>query len=294
MGDVERDKKRKKISSSPILPTGTNQDGGSPLARGLLSEADSDDSDVTVFDRTSESPASISKEKLDRLSSDQKLDIILKKIYDMDTKLKKLEINEQKLHTIETQVEDLTENCVDLQRNYDELKKTVDDHSNRLRRNNVIFYGVPEKAEGLNNGGCIQLVKSIMVDHMKLDAEHWEIERAHRTPTGPPQGERTRPIHVKFLRYQNRVDLLRQAPIKLKDNEYEYRNVKSRIYVADDVTISVREDRKKLVVLKKQLKTKFPKRKVFIPPSVPAVLLRENSAGKLVRVALGTPLNTLD
>ena len=159
----------------------------------------------------------------------------------------------------------------------------------------MIFYGVPEGAEGREVGDCTKLIKNIMTKHMNMaEAGAWEIERAHRTPMGPPRDGQVRPIHVKFLRHQNRVTLLKAAPKKLRDNEYKYGRVSARLFITDDVTLSVRQDRKKLLELKKQVKEKFPDRKVFIPPSVPAILLRENSHGKLARVALGTPLNTLD
>ena len=76
----------------------------------------------------------------------------------------------------------------------------------------------------------------------------------------------------------------------MKDNDFQL----AKIHVSDDVTVAVRQDRRKLTELKRRVKAKFPNRKVFIPPSVPAVLLRENYAGKLVRVAIGMNLSTLD
>ena len=75
------------------------------------------------------------------------------------------------------------------------------------------------------------------------------------------------------------MKLLRMAPLKLKDNPYVFKGKTSRIFIADDVTTVVRQERKKLAALKKLIKGKFPERKVFIPPSVPAVLLRKNSHG---------------
>ena len=273
--------------SSPLLAT-SSQDGDSMTVRDpsdTMSHG-SEDSDVTVFEESG-------VPNLDEMTTEQKIDILVTKIFEMDTKLnERMNKTEKRTAAVESKIVKIEEKVGNVVTRMDKLNKIVEDQSNRMRRNNVIFYGVPEEAEGDGYGSCEAFVRSLIVDHMGMyDRNNWEIERAHRSPTGPPLASgAVRPIVVKFLRYQNRVDLLRQAPKKLKDNEFQ----SAKIYVSDDVTFAVRQDRKKLVALKKMVKEKFPRRKVFIPPSVPAVLLRENSAGKLVRVALGTNLSTLD
>ena len=75
-----------------------------------------------------------------------------------------------------------------------------------------------------------------------------EIMRAHHTPlkkrrnadengTPPP-----RPVHVYLLRYTDKQYILRNAASKLKDNPFQDAN----LYTSDDVSKSVRDDRKKL------------------------------------------------
>ncbi len=287
------DRKRLRMSSPMQSSPESSQHGDLSLREPKASEnntsGEDSDSDATVFDETDVCVVP----NLDRMTTDQKIDVLIKKIFEMDQHLSvRMDKNEKRTAAVETKVEKVKEDLEDIENRVHELNKTVEDQTNRMRRNNVIFYGVPEGVEGEGHMSCEILIRSLIVDHMGLvDSNNWEIERAHRSPTGPPPAHgRTRPIVVKFLRYQNRVEVLRQAPRKLKDNNFQ----SARIYVSDDVSIAVRQERKKLIELKKRVKAKFPNRKVFIPPSVPAVLLRENSAGKLVRVALGTKLSTLD
>ena len=75
-----------------------------------------------------------------------------------------------------------------------------------------------------------------------LGIPHLEIERAHRTPMGRPssirnQGNRPRPIHVRFLKFRDREEVLSAASSKgkaLKIND-------KRVYVSDDVHPSTRK-----------------------------------------------------
>ena len=81
--------------------------------------------------------------------------------------------------------------------------------------------------------------------HMKLETKI-EVMRAHRSSfrRNPPENEtpKPRPIHVYLLRYTDKVNLLKVAASKLKDNKYK----ESMIFISDDVSKSVRDDRLKL------------------------------------------------
>jgi len=100
------------------------------------------------------------------------------------------------------------------------LEREVEELRNRSRRNNLVFYNVPEKAEG---DDCIGFMQNLIASHMGLETlcGQVEIERAHRTPTRPPSdsGERRpRPRHVAFLRYTDKMKVLTNAAARLKDN----------------------------------------------------------------------------
>ena len=49
---------------------------------------------------------------------------------------------------------------------------------------------------------------------------HVELERAHRTPSKAPSAseKRLRPMHIAFLRYTDKMKVLRNAAARLKDN----------------------------------------------------------------------------
>ena len=154
-------------------------------------------------------------------------------------KLKKLDVLEQingRLLTIENTVGDmkigLNSMKVELQKvktdldfNADNatvevLKDETEELQNRSRRNNLVFYNIPEKAEG---GDCISSIQDFITQHMGLETicGHVELKRAHRTPSKTPSvGEKVRPkpIHVAFLRYTDMMKVLRNAAARLKDN----------------------------------------------------------------------------
>lgn len=80
----------------------------------------------------------------------------------------------------------------------DALKDEIEELQNRSRRNNLVFYNIPEKAE---KGDCISLVQDFITQHMGLETicGHVELERAHRTPSKTPSaGEKgPRPINAR-------------------------------------------------------------------------------------------------
>lgn len=278
MPSDKREPKRKRMPSTPTRsPTGKDGDrtheSNSTHTDGLRVASMADRHDGARRDYSGGDEGGLP------LSDSQKLDFIIKKLNDMEDRL------EGKIYDMEKRIDDLP-----TKKDFKSLEDKIDEHENRMKRNNIILHNVPEKAEG---DDCAGFVKGFIMNHMGLKADSiemdkWEIERAHRSPTGPPQQNRTTPrlIFVKFLRYQDRVLVLKAAPRKLKDNPFTPTGSKttSRIYISDDVSEPVRKQRKKLVVLKKKIKEMWPDRKVFIPPTVPAILLRENGSGKLVRM----------
>ena len=90
---------------------------------------------------------------------------------------------------------------------------------------------------------CEALVKNIFSDFMGLD-ENVEVMRAHRTIVQNRRGgaTRARPIHVALLRFTDKQYVLRNAAAKLKDHPFQEVN----LFISDDVSRKVREDRKKL------------------------------------------------
>ena len=111
--------------------------------------------------------------------------------------------------------------------------------------------------------------------HMKLEKKN-EVMREHRSSFQRNSSEnetpKPRPIHVYLLRYTDKVNLLKVAASKLKDNKYK----ESLIFISHDVSKSVRDDRSKLrknYLL--QLKARPEVQFAFIPLSVPARILNK-------------------
>ena len=66
------------------------------------------------------------------------------------------------------------------------LEHSIEDLVNRSKRNNLVFFNVPEKSE---NGDCVAFIQHFISAHMGItndEGHKLEIERAHRTPPGKP------------------------------------------------------------------------------------------------------------
>lgn len=203
-------------------------------------------------------------------------------------KLKKLDVLEQingRLLTIENTVGDmergLNSMTADLQKvktdldlkadnaTVEVLKDEIEELQNRSRRNNLVFYNIPEKAEG---GDCISFIQDFIMQHMGLETlcGYVELERAHRTPSKTPsvaEKGRPRPMHVAFLRYTDKMKVLRNAAARLKDNPLNG-NV---IGISEDFAKKTQRRRQELVPYRKFLKKRLGvDRKVYI--GYPAIL----------------------
>ena len=98
----------------------------------------------------------------------------------------------------------------------EDLEREVEDLRNRSRRNNLVFYNIPEKSEGDN---CVAFIQGFIASHMGLETlcGYVEIERAHRTPTQLNKNRKSpRPIHVAFLKYTDKTKILANAAARLK------------------------------------------------------------------------------
>ena len=104
----------------------------------------------------------------------------------------------------------------------------------------MLFWNVPEGSE--SGIPITEFIQGILSEHIKLeDAESLELMRAHHSPTTRTSGDsKPRPIHVYLLRYKDRQFILANAVKTVKDNPYK----ESNLYLSDDVTKGVRDQRK--------------------------------------------------
>jgi len=93
-----------------------------------------------------------------------------------------------------------------------DLEDAIEDLVHRWKRNNLVFFNIPENSE---SGDCVAFIQNFIAEHMGITSEEdqkLEIERAHRTPPGKPrEGKPPRPIHVAFLRYTDKMSVLKNT-----------------------------------------------------------------------------------
>ena len=229
-------------------------------------------------------------EKLDvictgRSEDKRKLDEILKQttvlqneLANLNTEVKKLQEDlshvDKNITDIQKEME-LKTSIADFEKFKEEILRKADDLENRSKRNNLVFWNIPEGEE--KGRGCRRLIEDIIMNHMKLkDSEDIVIARAHRTNLDTEDSRKKskdksqpRPIHCNFLHWEEKEYIIKRAPGLLKNNPYGVD--KSTIIVTDDVSKRVRDQRK---VLRAQYLPKLrekPSVKVaFVPYIVPA------------------------
>ena len=207
-------------------------------------------------------------EKLKKLDVLEQINGRLLKIGDMGRGLNFMTAELQK---VKTDLDSKADNAT-----VDALKDEIEELQNRSRRNNLVFYNIPEKAE---KGDCISFVQDFITQHMGLETicGHVELERAHRTPSKTPSaGEKgPRLMHIAFLRYADKMKVLKNAAARLKDNPLNG----NAIGISEDFAKRTQRRRQELVPYRKFLKKKLgDDRKVYI--AYPAILKYVDANGR--------------
>ena len=116
------------------------------------------------------------------------------------------------------------------------LDLLVDDLQGRLRRNTLVFKGIPEEAEG-KEGSWLQaenFIAKLLVDHLGMDHNQLGIQRAHRSSkrqrSHQQSHNRPRPIFVAFQSWKLAAEVLKKAKM-LRDNPYLYEGNDVNIYI---------------------------------------------------------------
>lgn len=126
----------------------------------------------------------------------------------------------------------------------------VDDLNNRMRRNNLIFKGIPEEPDEKWED-TERLITEFVSTHLGIQAG--EIERAHRV--GRPKPEQSRPIVIKFLNFKDKNNILRNAS-KLKKLK------EPRVWIEEDFSRRLQLVRKKLRDFARENRTQGEKYRV--------------------------------
>ena len=161
------------------------------------------------------------------------------------------------------------------------LEATVDDLQGRLRRNTLVFRGIPEGTEeNASWSSCKILINSILLKYFNM--ENVNIERAHHSPAvRDPNKGTPRPIIVAFLHWEDANTILFQAPKVLESNPVKAKDGSTlRVFVHQLYSPNITQERKKALTKRWQIKQEHPEWTVFI--KYPArIFEKENEVDKL-------------
>ncbi|XP_077504954.1 uncharacterized protein LOC144114839 [Amblyomma americanum] len=183
------------------------------------------------------------------------------KMTNLTTRLSALETDYESLSTLRNDLEGIQATSAATSRLVGVLEARLDDAENRSRRNNLLFYGLPDT----NPTETYSLTEDLIIrhcsDHLDTQLSPNDIERAHRL--GRHSKDRKRPIIVKFTSFKTKESILSKGS-KFKGTDYS---------VGEDFSRRVQNCRKHLVAFARAKSVPFslrfktlhigPKRYVF-------------------------------
>ena len=142
------------------------------------------------------------------------------------------------------------------------LWEKIDDLENRARRNNLVLYNIPEGTE--QNADCIQFLNTFSREFLGVQPP--EFQRAHRTPTGPVRdpGSKPRPIHILMPTFQAKLSFRKAAIDVIKGKQFKG----NKLYISDDLSHRVQQQRKELLPVLKGLKDSGKKAYFTYPATI--------------------------
>ncbi|XP_077537499.1 uncharacterized protein LOC144149692 [Haemaphysalis longicornis] len=168
-----------------------------------------------------------------------------KTISDLSNRITQLEKHYQSLSTVQTQITALETGAGATARHIQTLEARFDDAENRWRRNNLIFYGLPDTNHSETFSESEELIKSLCSEHLNVEIDPKELERAHRLGRHKPG--QNRPVIVKFTSFKTNETILSNGK-KLKGTAYS---------IGQDFSRSVQNSRKHLVAFARSKSTAF-------------------------------------
>ncbi|XP_077528536.1 uncharacterized protein LOC144140913 [Haemaphysalis longicornis] len=168
-----------------------------------------------------------------------------KTISDLSNRITQLEKHYQSLSTVQTQITALETGAGVTARHIQTLEARFDDAENRSRRNNLIFYGLPDTNHSETFSESEELIMSLCSEHLNVEIDPKELERAHRLGRHKPG--QNRPVIVKFTSFKTKETILSNGK-KLKDTTYS---------IGQDFSRSVQNSRKHLIAFARSKSTAF-------------------------------------
>lgn len=162
----------------------------------------------------------------------------------LSTRVVTLENRVSALSKLSDQVNTTSAEAASFQIQLKSLEARCEDAENRMRRSNLIFYGIPDadkESWAESQDAIIDTCRSLL-EH---EVDQNQIERAHRL--GPFVRNRNRPIIVKFHVFKQKEAILRKA-FKLKGKD---------VSIGEDFSPAVRDARRKLLEFGRNQETPF-------------------------------------
>lgn len=156
-----------------------------------------------------------------------------------------------------------------MQRDLDAALQKIDDLENRSRRNNLVFFNIPENDDDGEEGRSCKSFMADFLEKIDPDLKGVGIERAHRTPSFRPSGTRSspgiRPIHVCFSSFETKEKVRKKCVDKFKAKKHE--GTGRKLFCSDDYSKRVQAQRKALLPKLKELQ-KEGKKAFFVFPAI--------------------------
>lgn len=179
--------------------------------------------------------------------------LMMQRLFECEEKLKSIDVDIANIRSDFQKVQDVNKTLLD----------KIDDLENRSRRNNLVFYGVPE-FNGLGREDCSKTMDDILQTFVGIPAGDYHLERCHRTPTFQRQpASKPRVIHAAFSSYTTREKVRKACVQKFKATKFH--DVK--LFVSPDLSQRVLQQRKQKMTQFKQLQQEG-KKPFFVFPAI--------------------------
>lgn len=166
-------------------------------------------------------------------------------IANLNERMAELEVHYKKIDTLQSDLETARADTAQTSHMVLEMNARMDDAENRSRRNNLIFYGVPDPVPHETSVQSEEKIIKLCSDHLHVTLEPTDIERAHRL--GHHTNGRCRPLIVKLTFFKTKEVILSNGR-KLKGTVFS---------IGEDFSRPVQNARKQLVTFAKNKAVPF-------------------------------------
>ena len=133
--------------------------------------------------------------------------------------------HDEKLKSLDFESQNMKADIEKLQHEKELLAAKLDDIENRNRRNNLVFFGMPE----MDKEDCTVSMKDMLTNFVGVDPSALDhIDRCHRTPIfrSPTLSQEDKPriIHMVFSSFTSSLDMRKKKMVAFKKLQREGKN----------------------------------------------------------------------